>query len=258
MTPEILQESRLSSGTATRFTHFLEASISPSESDPRLVFVNEPQSPSADQYRRIASSFVSKCPTGGTLMITSPAPGDGKTLTAVNLAFCLAERGPTLLVDLDTHHCRVRPSLGLEPALFGIEDALLEIGAPADCVQSIRGTKLCVAASGGKDHRMVDLMGFGRPERFFAWALERFTWVVVDTPPIFPIADTLDIARHVMMGALVVRARKTSTRLAKQAIDALKGRLQFVIFNDDETPDYAIYNNSYYRVAKERGARRRG
>jgi len=258
MTPEILQEGRIIPTAVTRYAYFREASIAPSQCDPRLVFVNDPRSPSADQYRRIASCFVSKCPTGGTLLVTSPAPGDGKTLSALNLAFCLAERGPTLLLDLDTHHCQVQTSLGLKPSLSGVEDALLEIGRPEDCVQSIFGTKLCVASSRGKNHQIVDLMGGGRAERFLNWALSRFTWVVLDTPPVFPIADTLEIARHTMLGVMVIRSRRTSTRLAKQAIDALKGKLHFVIFNDDKAPDYAVFNKSYYHVDRNRDGRRRG
>jgi Mrp family chromosome partitioning ATPase len=189
-------------------------------------------------------------------MVTSPAPEDGKTLTALNLAFCLAERGPALLVDLDTRHCSIRGRLGLGPVTPSIEDALLELTRPEECVLSVPGTRLCVASNRGNSSAIVELMAAGRPERFLAWAQRKFLWVIFDTPPAFPIADTLEIARHTDVGMLVVRSRKTPARLAKQAIDALKGRLQFVLLNDAEVPSYAIYNKCYY-FEQESGIRSR-
>jgi Mrp family chromosome partitioning ATPase len=225
------------------------------ECDQRLVFLNEPNGDIAEQYRRIANNIVSRHPEGGTLMVTSPAPEDGKTLSAINFACCLAERGPTLLVDMDTRHSSVHRMLGFDVPLVGVEDALMETASPEDCVQLIPGTRLCVASNRGPGHAMVDLMGAGRPKRFLEWALQRFLWVILDTPPVFPIADTLEIAQHASVGMLVVRSRKTPARLVKQAMDALKGRLHFVLLNDGEAPSYSLYGKSYYF---DRGFARRG
>ena len=256
MTTEFLHENGPGVTAMMPYVPFPEAVLLHSECDPRMVFVHDPQSPSADQYRRIISRLVYTHPGGGTLMVTSPAPQDGKTLSAINLAFCLAERMPTLLVDLDTRHCAMRSRLGLPPASPSIEDALLDIAPPEACLLSIPGTRLCVALNRGEGRSTVELMSAGRPERFLDWALRRFGWVVFDTPPAFPIADTLEIAQHATVGILVVRARKTPARLTKQAIDALKGRLQYVILNDCEAPNYAVYNNSYYLDQEQRDTRR--
>lgn len=246
MIREILQEAGTVTTELIAYKPIREATLMRSECDGRLVLLHAPHSSAAEQYRRIASCIVSRYPAGGTLMITSPAPEDGKTLSAINLAFCLAERGPALLVDLDVRRCSVHRRLGLGPVSPGVEDALLEFVRPEDCLLSIQGTTLCVIFNRGKGHPMVDLMGAGRPRRFLDWALRKFRWVILDTPPAFPIADTLEIARHAMVGMLVVRSRKTPVRIAKQAIDALKGRLHFVVLNDSEAPSYAVYNKCYY------------
>lgn len=246
MTPELLLHRDSSCTAMMPHKPFRQTALTPSACDPHLVFLHDPQSPTAEQYRRMVSRIVSSHPAGGTLMITSPAPEDGKTLNAINLAFCLAERAPTLLVDMDTRHSGVQRRLGLTPASSSIEDALLEITSPESCMMSIAGTGLAVALNRGEGHSMVELMSAGRPARFLEWAMQRFAWVVFDTPPAFPIADTLEIAQHATVGMLVVRARKTPSRLCRQAIDALKGRLQYVMFNDAEPPNYAVYNHSFY------------
>lgn len=213
--------------------------------DPRIVFLHDQQSPSAEQYRRIVSRLVSDHPEGGTLMVTSPTPGDGKTLTSINLALCLAERAPALLIDLDTRHSSVRRTLNISATGPELEDALLELAPPDSCVLSIEGTRLSTCINRGNGHAVIDLMSMGRPKRFLDWAAHRFMWVIIDTPPAFPIADTLEIANHAPIGMLVIRARKTSARLAKQTIDALKGHIHYVMFNDCEAPVYSMYNNHY-------------
>jgi Mrp family chromosome partitioning ATPase len=223
-----------------------QAALVPDDCDPRIVFLHDQHSPSAEEYRRIVSRLVSDHPKGGTLMVTSPTPGDGKTLTSINLALCMAERTPTLLMDLDTRHSSVRRRLGIEPTGPGVEDALLEVTHPDGCVLTIPDTRLSTCINRGDGQAVIDLMSHGRPKRFLDWASKRFTWVIIDTPPAFPIADTLEIANHAPIGMLVIRARKTPTRLAKKTIDALRGHIHYVMFNDSEAPRYAGYNPKCY------------
>jgi len=227
------------------------------DSDPHLVLLHAPHSPSAEEYRRIISRLVSQHPEGGTLMITSPTPGDGKTLTSLNLALGFAERTSTLMVDLDTRHSSVRTKLNIASTNLGVEDALLEKAPPENCLASIPGTGLATCLNRGDGHRITDLMGLDRPKRFLGWALQRFNWVIIDTPPAFPIADTLEIANHVRIGVMVVRARKTSARLARQALDALDGHIHYVMFNDNGVPGYSIYNSQYYFGSDENSRRRK-
>jgi len=246
MTPESFQDAQPKTMAMMPYSLFQQTALQLANCDRHLVFLHEPHGAAAEQYRRLASRLVHAHPKGGTLMVTSPAPEDGKTLTAINLAFCLAERAPTLLVDLDTRRSSIREYLGLALNGPGIEDALLELSRPEDCVYSLHNSHLCVAINCGESHATFELMAAGRPQRFLAWAQKRFTWVIFDTPPAFPIADTLDIAQHTTVGILVVRSRKTPIRLAQQTIEALKGRLHHVVLNDGEKPSYSLYNRTYY------------
>ena len=252
MAPE-MTENPVIEAAIIRYSQFPEAALVLADCDPRLVFLHDPRGATAEQYRRIASRIVSRYPSG-TLMVTSPAPKGGKTLTAINLAFSLAERSPTLLVDLDTRHSSVRVKLGITPAAPTIEDALAETAPAEDCVTSLALTRLCVAFNRGQSQSIVELMGEGRPRRFLDWASQKFTWVVLDTPPAFPTADTLEIAQHADIGMLVIRSRSTPARLARQTMDALKGRLHFVLLNGAEAPSYSAYEK-YYHLDESRESR---
>ena len=246
MTPKVAMEDPSPLLTVMPYAPNRAAALVLADCDSRIVFLHDQQSPSAEEYRRIVSRLGSQHPVGGTLMVTSPTPGDGKTLTSINLALCLAERAPTLLIDLDTRHSTVRRRLNIPLIGPGIEDALLELAPPEACLLSIPGTRLCTCTNRGDGHAIIDLMALGRPKRFLDWALHRFMWVVIDTPPAFPIADTLEIANHAPIGMMIVRARKTPARLVKQAMDALKGHINYVVLNDGEAPSYSIYNHHYY------------
>lgn len=255
MGPEIMREEVLPVRAMMPYPSFREVALVLSECDRRLVFVHQRHGPAAEQFRRISSRLANHHQMGGTLMVTSPAPEDGKTLTALNLAMCLAERAPVLLVDLDTRRSTVGRKLGLPVSDACIEEVLAEEQPPESCVVSIQGTRLCVAMNKGEGHNVIDLMAVGRPKRFLDWAQRKFAWIILDTPPTFPIADTLEIANHASIGMLVVRARKTPAPLVKLAIEALKGRIQYVVFNDSEAPSYAAYDRNFY-FSSDGGGRR--
>ena len=246
MTPKFIMDGRDSAISVMAPAPIRQTAMFLGDSDRHLVFLRDEHSPASEEYRRILTRLVSLHPEGGTVMVTSPTPGDGKTVTSLNLALGMAERASTLLVDLDTRHSTVRSKLNIASTSLGIEDALLETAPAESCLVAIPDTRLAACLNRGDGHRITDLMGLDRPKRFLGWALQRFNWVIIDTPPAFPIADTLEIANHVHIGIMVVCARKTPTRLVKQALDALKGHIHYVMFNDHGDPGYSTYNNQYY------------
>ena len=114
MTPKFMTtDDRDSTVTVLASTASRQTAMFLGDSDRHIVFLRSEHSPAAEEYRRIISRLVSQHPDGGTLMVTSPTPGDGKTLTSLNLALGLAERTSTLLVDLDTRHSTVRSKLNI-------------------------------------------------------------------------------------------------------------------------------------------------
>jgi Mrp family chromosome partitioning ATPase len=233
---------------------FREVALSRATCDQQVIFIHGKYGAVAEQYRRMATRLSCNHAQGGTVMITSAAPEDGKTMTAINLAMALAERESVLLVDLDSRRPAVRKRLGLPPVNDSVVEVLLGRSSPQSCILSVEGTRLCVALNNAGDQDVVELMTTERLKRFLDWARSVFTWVILDTPPIFPIADTLEVANYTSIGILVVRARKTPSALLKRAIQALRGRIQYVMFNDYEMPHSSAYryDNYYYQAPGER------
>jgi Mrp family chromosome partitioning ATPase len=247
-------DSNIFNSALVRSSPFREVTLSRASCDQQVIFVHGKYGAVAEQYRRMATRLSCNHAQGGTVMITSPAPEDGKTMTAINLAMALSERESVLLVDLDSRRPAIRQRLGFSPVSDSIIEVLLGRCSPQSCMLSVEGTRLCVAVNNAGDQDVVELMTTERLKRFLDWARTVFTWVILDTPPIFPIADTLEVANYTSIGILVVRARKTPSALFKRAIQALRGRIQYVMFNDYEMPRFSAYkyDDYYYQVPGER------
>src|SRR5579871_1024300 len=97
----------------------------PSREDCRLTLQIDPHGLAAEQFRFLRRNLEQKFPKGGVLLITSPAPQDGKTLTALNLTSYLAEAGrPTLLVEADIRKPSVHKAIGVPNDGAGVEEAM--------------------------------------------------------------------------------------------------------------------------------------
>jgi capsular exopolysaccharide synthesis family protein len=215
----------------------------------RLVFPTEPNGFAAEQFRLLRRTLYKEFESGAVLLITSPAMGDGKTLTSVNLAACLAEIGqPTLLVEADIRRpgiCRVM-SGSVEPP--GVEDVLARKVEPPRAIHGIKELNLYAAVCAKIPDDPARLIGGPGVKRLLTWARENFLWVVLDAPPVLPAADVPELLPLVDAALLVVRAQNTPRELAKQAIEILGKHLRGVIFNEvtvDSNPHYRYINNYY-------------
>ncbi len=215
--------------------------LTPASGAGRLAFVNPAHSLAAEQLRLMAGRLHERHPAGGVFVITSAAPGDGKTLTATNLAFALAERAPVSLLELDLR----RPTLvthGVGTVRnYCIGAALLGDAAPEAALFSITGTRLHVSiAEEPLGDPCAALQGPGL-DALLAWHRKHFHWVVLDTPPALPIADVSEIARVADFLIMVVRARKTPEPLLRRAVEIAGSRLRYTILNDEQLSSDSLY-----------------
>ncbi len=225
------------------------------EGENRLVFVSDPGGVVAEQYRVMRRKLTEKYPAGGTILITSPGSGDGKTLTSTNLAWCLAETGaPTLLAEMDLRNPSVARLLGYTCESSGIESVLAGIEDLEAILRQINRMKFHVASAGKVTPNPVDLLT-GRPiKELLTWSRQNYKWIVVDSPPLFPLADALELTALSDFTVLVVRAQVSPRALVEKAVEMLGQRLQQVIMNEGtECADSSYrYISAYYPYGKRK------
>jgi capsular exopolysaccharide synthesis family protein len=211
----------------------------PGELDDHLVSLLEPTSYAAEQYRtvRLHIENVRREHAVNVVAISSPARGDGKTMTAINLAGALAQSADArvALVEMDLRHPRMGRYLGV-PAARGLSGYLLDAAMSVDdVVERPAGIGFAVVPAGPPSSMPYELLKAPRLRALLAALRERFDFVVVDTPPVHPFPD-VGILKDVVDGfVLVVRANQTPRELVRDSVQAVgTPRVLGLIFNDDE------------------------
>jgi Mrp family chromosome partitioning ATPase len=218
-------------------------------SDCRAVFHSDPQGIAAEQYRLLRRRLVAQFPLGAALLITSPAPGDGKTSNAINLAWCLAEnKRPTLLLEVDLRRPSMAALLGCCP-VRGVEAALSGEAEPEEVVGKLLRAFPLYAALVSNGHKSpAGLFSEAAVKRFLGWAKKQFDWVIMDAPPALPMADVSELRVHADATLLVVRERRTPRELIAKALEALGDHVRGVILNEASAsfdPYYRYYGEYY-------------
>jgi capsular exopolysaccharide synthesis family protein len=175
--------------------------------------------------------------------VSSPGRGDGKTMTAINVAGALAQSpdARVALVEVDVRHPGVARYLGL-PGTRGLSTYLLDQGlAVEDVIDRPAGIGFAVVVAGPASSMPYELLKSPRITALFASLRERFDFVVVDTPPVQPYPD-VGILRDLVDGfVVVVRANRTPRELVRDSLNTVGShRVLGLIFNDDERTATAV------------------
>ena len=223
--------------------------------DRHLVSLIAPASFAAEQYQglRLTIERVARSRDVKVIAVSSPAAGDGKTVTAINLAGALA-RGSSdrvLLVDADLRRPSVGSLLGIGREERGFADMLAEGGPPfGDVVQSTPLANLSVLTAGTPRGGVSELLRSPSLDTMLRDARQQYAYVVVDTPPLLPVFDSALLAKQVDAVLLVVSANQTPRKLLGEALNMLEpSKVLGIVFNRDDRPLFGYYNsyNRYYR-----------
>ncbi len=162
------------------------------------------------------------------VMLTSAQEGEGKTSTCAGLAASMASVGQRIVVvDFDLRHPDLHHHFACHNE-FGVTSFLLDQRPLAECLQYCelptpddeqRG--LYLLAAGPPVHNPTELLSSARTKRLLHALASQADVVLVDTPPVLPIADTLEVGRIAAGAILVVEARRTEVGAAQRAKDAL-------------------------------------
>lgn len=186
-----------------------------------------------EQFTRLAATLYHAQADNGlrSVMITSALPGDGKTMTAVNLALVLSEsyRKQVLLIDADLRHpsiakLGVGAGAGLSEALSAKHDQKLALTAITP--------NLTLLPAGRPVPDPIAGLTSSRMRRIVAEAVERYDWVIIDAPPLGPVTDANLLAAMVDGTLLVVRAGTTQYPAVQKAVEGIgRERILGVVLN---------------------------
>jgi succinoglycan biosynthesis transport protein ExoP len=219
--------------------------------DSHLVSLTAPSSFAAEQYQglRLTLERLARTREAKVFAVTSPAAGDGKTVTAINLAGALA-RGTgsrVLLIDADLRRPTVARQLDIDTDR-GLADALGDESlAIESLVRTLPDFNLSVLPAGIPHSGVHQILRSPRLEAFLTEARQKFDYIVIDTPPLLPVFDSALLAKLVDGVLMVVSANHTPRKLLGEALNLLDPeKVLGIVFNRDERPLFGYYD-AYYR-----------
>jgi succinoglycan biosynthesis transport protein ExoP len=220
---------------------------------PPIVTVTDPDSVAAEQYRILAMKVQQQCDAtqSKVVMITSAAGGEGKSLTALNLAVALSATtdGSVLLIDADMRKPRVNEYLSLNvPAGKGFHNLLVSNDEKLENYV-VKVKNLHVIPGSVPTANPVAALSSPKARALFERLKQNFTYVIVDAPPTLPIADS-----HILSGLsdkvlFVVRARSTPRELFQHALESFDATnvLGAVVNDVDYQRSRYAYAYEYYK-----------
>ena len=187
----------------------------------------QPNSPELEYYRMLRTHILQQ--TGGrgnTIMVTSAGAGEGKTLTAINLAFTFARefKQTALLVDCDLKNQQIHERLGF-PSDKGLVDFLMDDAPISDLMVWPSVEKLTIISGGKTVQDSSELLGSLGMKNLVNDMKTRYPerYVFFDVPPLLTCADSLAFAPLVDYILVVVQAGKTSLHDVNKALKLLPG-----------------------------------
>lgn len=223
-----------------------EAILSPEN---RVVYYDDPRSPAADRFRLLRMRLKEHWSAGKLkkLLVTGALAHDGKSTVVLNLATALAERGKrtVLVIEADLHHSSISASMRLKPSAGLTECLTDDTTSPLSAIRRIEPLGWYLLPAGEPRRNPTELLqtpGFGQLMRTVSPC---FDWILIDSPPVIPLTDSLSLQQHADASLLVVRAGQTPREAVEQTIALLgKKNIVGVVLNGIEARDHLYYQ--YY------------
>ena len=212
-----------------------------------------PNSRLAESYRSIRTALLlsSADHPVKTIAVTSALPGEGKTVSAANLAITLAQSGKTVVVvDADLRRPRQHRLFKVKNT-YGLTTYLTDSVELKKVIKSTDIPNLFLVNSGPIPPNPAELLGSDKMARFIKMMGEECDYLLFDLPPMLEISDALVLGAKVDGVVLVVWGDKTSREALKKVrekLDMLKVRTLGVIINNVTLPHHgAYYYKDYYQ-----------
>lgn len=214
----------------------------------RLVFFTEPDSLAAEKFRFLGVRLRQLQQTRPLkkILVTSTIPEEGKSLVSANLAGVLTrKKQKVLLIEGDLRRPTLAREFGLG-RLAGIGEWLQGEPRAVSNIYHLEGPNFWLMPAGDPPANPLELMQSGRLTQLMEQLSTMFDWIVVDSPPLLPLADTTVWARLTDGTLLVAREGKTEKAPLQRGLEILKKTdLLGVVLNGCSSSDYKNYYQRY-------------
>ena len=209
------------------------------------MYIEDNDSAFAESIRNARTLMESKFKTNKTYLITSSSPSEGKTTVAFNLALSLQKNYKVLLIEGDIR----RPSVAnsyyeFDDSKKGLSEILTNEVNFSETIRKVPGTNLNLIGSGKKRTDLSDIVNVMKLKKFFDLLNKNYDYVIIDSPPVLPVSDTMVIAQAADYVFYVARSNVTGLLSLMSGVKKLKNinkKIDGFILNDLDTS-----KNSYY------------
>ena len=212
------------------------------------MFIEDASSSFAEAIRSSRAIIESKFNKNKSYLVTSSNPSEGKTTFAFNLALSLEKSNKVLFIEADIR----RPSVlngfyQFDKEILGLGEIISGIAQLKNVIFKVPGTELDIITSGEKRFDMSDIVNKEQVKKFFDVLKLEYDYVIIDSPPVQPVSDTLILAQASDYNLFVIRSEETRTASFMSSIKKIQNvgaKVDGIIMNDLDTSKDSYY--SYY------------
>lgn len=207
-------------------------------------------STAAEVYRSIRSAIMFSRAGGApkSILITSSTAGEGKTITAVNIATAFAQTGARiLLMDTDFRRARCHEILEVDPER-GLSDILVRQSQLEEALVATKVPGLLFIGAGTLPPNPSELLAAPEMRALIQQLSEAYDYVIIDSAPVMPVSDSVGLSTMVE-AVLVVAGGDTSRRLVRESchrLDHVGARILGVILNRVDVANNSNYTYDHY------------
>jgi capsular exopolysaccharide synthesis family protein len=247
---------------AYRTTTLRKAASQDGTPETALVAHYEPQSEIAEAYRALRTSILlsSAARPPQSIVVTSPLPQDGKTMTSINIAIVMAQQAKrVLLVDADLRRPSIHRAFQLRPEV-GLSDVLSGGASASSAILPTRQRNLFILPSGSIPPQPSELLSAPLMQDLLRRWREDYDHIIIDSPPVLSVTDAVLMSVKADAVILVVRSGQTTTNAVRRARDLLthvNANLLGVVLNAADLTSLGGYysgsrSSAYYTDSKRK------
>jgi capsular exopolysaccharide synthesis family protein len=242
----------LGAAEAARVGGFATYDISPTRVEPHLVAVSQPRSPYCEQFRSLRTKLLQAGERNEmrAIVITSAGVGEGKTLTALNLAWLLAqtEGMRALIIDSDLRQPCATDYLGID-ASIGLSDVLGGTVRLEEAIVRLDPAGLYLLPGGQARDDVAELLSGPSYARLLTEVRRMFDYIIIDAPPLGIFTDANVLMNRADAALIVVRSGKTRYTIIDRLLEQIpREKLLGIVLNrvDEQFDESAYYYQRRY------------